>query len=308
MIGQSVHIKRWDDHGGLGTHPIYRVTVRKTNDEAGMNQFARRNSARVVAIREAEEELCCDITTDTGRFWLPESDLVVHNCEDLACYRVAELRELPWHYTRPLPSDKTKIEHSDPRFPQSPVSTSGKKTAPASEKNWSGWKKVKGGIKAKPFAKWRRGPAGNYHYHAIVLLPDGRLEDPSLVLGMGREKQFADENMAEKFKSGAPVALQFAKAPEVMVVDPEKPSGYAGGKAMKLDAKIVELLKKGMAPEDVAITLGDVELGSYLSNEIPLGQGEFDVDKVIGWDRASKSFGVKDDNSETRRLFGYAKH
>jgi hypothetical protein len=273
----------------------------------------------VEEVSEAGTELCYDITTDTGRFWLPESDLIVHNCEDLACYRVAELRELPWHYTRPLPSDKTKTEHADPRFPQTAMpapipTTSGKKaapalkTAPASEKNWSGWKKVKGGIKAKPFAKWRRGPAGNYHYHAIVLLPDGRLEDPSLVLGMGREKQFADENMAEKFKSGAPVALQFAKAPEVMVVDPEKPSGYAGGKAMKLDAKIVELLKKGMAPEDVAITLGDVELGSYLSNEIPLGEGEFDVDKVIGWDRESKSFGVKDDNSETRRLFGYAKH
>lgn len=41
---------------------------------------------------EEPKEQCCDITTDTGRFYLPESDVVVHNCEDLACWRAAELR------------------------------------------------------------------------------------------------------------------------------------------------------------------------------------------------------------------------
>lgn len=49
-------------------------------------------SVEVKAIRGSEPELCGDIETDSGRFYLPESDLVVHNCEDLACWRAAELR------------------------------------------------------------------------------------------------------------------------------------------------------------------------------------------------------------------------
>lgn len=219
------------------------------------------------------------------------------DCEDLACARAAEYRELPWHYQRPAPWDKTgkKIEMADPRFPQ--------------EKTWAGWKKVKGGIPAKPFAKWRRGPGGNYHYHALVLMPDGRLEDPSLVLGMGTEKAFAAADTSEKMRKGEiPVVIQYAKAPDVMVVDPEKPSGYAGGKAVQLDAKIVAMLKKGMTSEDIAATLGDVELGAYLSNTIPLSEGEFDVDAIIGWSRAEGRFVPKTDKHETNRLFGYAKH
>jgi hypothetical protein len=51
-----------------------------------------KNSVEVVGISDGEPELCCDITTDTGRFYLPEYEVVVHNCEDLACWRAAELR------------------------------------------------------------------------------------------------------------------------------------------------------------------------------------------------------------------------
>ena len=116
------------------------------------------------------------------------------DCEDLACYRVAELRELPWHYERIAPwkrkkdDGKPNIEMADPRFPQGDA----ERAASSAKRDWPGWKKVKGGIPAKPFAKWRRGPQGNYHYHALTLIPDGRLEDPSLVLGMGKEAAFAE--------------------------------------------------------------------------------------------------------------------
>lgn len=104
MIGQSVHIKRWDDHGGLGTNPIYRVGVR-TRD----NVLQR--SAKVVSIREFPEELCGDITTDQGRFWLPESDLIVHNCEDLACARVAKLRQRGETGAKPYLYHQGKLWH-----------------------------------------------------------------------------------------------------------------------------------------------------------------------------------------------------
>ena len=227
------------------------------------------------------------------------------DCEDLACVRVAEYRELPWHYARPFPGNQKLVERADPRFPQGESELADQKT----NKDWSGWKKVKGGVAAKPFAKWRRGPEGNYHYHALLLLPDGRLEDPSLVLGMGREAAFAEAGTAEKLRLGEiAVKIEYAKAPDVMVVDPEKPSGYAGGKAAVFDAKVAALLAKGMAPENVAATLGDVELGAYLSNKIPLGDGEFDVDAVIGWNRAEGRFEPKSDTQEARRLLGYANY
>lgn len=54
---------------------------------------SERGWTMVWSIREEPKELCGDITTDQGRFWLPESDLVVHNCEDLACARVSKLRQ-----------------------------------------------------------------------------------------------------------------------------------------------------------------------------------------------------------------------
>ena len=304
MLGQSVHIKRWDDHGGFGTHPIYRVTVRQPDDENHPN--ARRNSARVVAIREEEPEMCCDITTDTGRFYLPESDTIVHNCEDLACYRVAELREVPWHYERIAPwkpkkdDGKPNIEMADPRFPQGDA----ERAASAAKRPWPGWKKVNRGIPAKPFAKWRRGPEGNYHYHALTFLPDGRLEDPSLVLGMGREKDFYDNDMANKLKlAEAPVVIQYAKPPDVMVVDPEKPSGYNGGISVKLDKEVIELMAKRSD-----LSGDDLEIGAYLHNEILLGETEFDVDDVIGWNREERRFVPKNDATELQRLLGYAKH
>lgn len=244
------------------------------------------------------------------------------DCEDFACCRTAEYRELPYHYQKQVTTKdgKTRLIKADPRFPQpdweSAVAGGGAIKAPPADatsaedpRNWPGWTKVKGGIAAKPFAKWRRGPQGNYHYHALVLMPDGRLEDPSLVLGMGRERQFAEEKIAEKMLDpNYPVRLQYAKPPNVMVVDPEKPSGYAGGKAVALDARVKKLLEEGMTPEDVAVSLGDVELGAYLTNEIKLGDGEFDVDAVIGWNRMEGAFEPKTDTHELRRLAGYAGH
>jgi hypothetical protein len=155
------------------------------------------------------------------------------DCEDFACARVAEYRELPFHYERQISRNgKKRTEMADPAYPQDQATIAAHKAG----KDWPGWKKVKGGVPAKPFAKWRRGPNGNYHYHALVLMPDLRLEDPSLVLGMGRERKFHDEKIAELMQSPSfPVKLQYAKPPKVMVVDPEKPSGYAGGAAVTLD-------------------------------------------------------------------------
>ncbi len=133
------------------------------------------------------------------------------DCEDLACYRVAELRDLDYYLQGKGKDGKPMV--ADPSFLKS--------------YEGSGWKKVKGGMKARPFAKWRKGPTGAFHYHALVLLPDGRIEDPSLVLGMGKEAIFAEQNIAERLKrKELDPKIQYAKPPDVMIVDPESPTGY----------------------------------------------------------------------------------
>ena len=226
------------------------------------------------------------------------------DCEDLACYRVAELRELPWHYERPSKFTKGATECADPRYPQEESAIG----ASSKNQHWPGWKRVRGGIKAMPFAKWRRGPQGQYHYHALTSLPDRRLEDPSLVLGMGREREFSEAGTAEKMMNGALVVLQYAKNPDVVVVDPEKPSGYAGGNAKKMDAAILARVR------DAGTNLSgdDRESVAYAGN--PVGAvadalaelGKNDLDAAIGWSREHRMFVPRSVKNELRRLRGYA--
>jgi hypothetical protein len=86
MQGRSAHIRRVEDHGGLGQHPIYRVTPRSLEGGA-----QRRPHARIQSISEGVATHTVDIETDTSRFYLPESDLVVHNCDGHAALIAALL-------------------------------------------------------------------------------------------------------------------------------------------------------------------------------------------------------------------------
>jgi hypothetical protein len=91
MLGISVSVRRVDDHGGFGENPIYRVIPRLRTRE-GYAERREKKFARVRSIADGGIELCGDITTDSGKFWLPESDVLVHNCDRLVAWRVAELR------------------------------------------------------------------------------------------------------------------------------------------------------------------------------------------------------------------------
>lgn len=83
LKGRSCSIKRVDEHGGLGDLPIYRVTVRKDH--------TRRPWARVRSISEAAPAHVYDIETDSHRFYLPEQDIIVHNCDDYSTLTCAAL-------------------------------------------------------------------------------------------------------------------------------------------------------------------------------------------------------------------------
>jgi len=91
MLGISVSVRRVEDHGGFGENPIYRVTPRLRTRE-GYAARREKKFARIRAIADGGTALCGDITTDSGKFWLPESDVLVHNCDRLVAWRVAELR------------------------------------------------------------------------------------------------------------------------------------------------------------------------------------------------------------------------
>lgn len=85
LFGRSCSIKRVDDHGGFGTNPIYRVTVRT----GGRKPFAK-----VKSISDGGEEHVFDIETDSHRFYLPEQDIVVHNCDDFSSLTCASLQSV----------------------------------------------------------------------------------------------------------------------------------------------------------------------------------------------------------------------
>lgn len=140
------------------------------------------------------------------------------DCEDLACWRTAELRERP--------------------------------------------DSCGGPIKAKPFAKWRRRADGSYAYHALVLLPDGKLEDPSLTLGMTWEADFLRLNLAERFRLRLTKPIvRFATTPDVVVVDPEKPSGFS--------ANIAEAKRlTGMAGEDAGMAAYGYDLADVDADDM----------------------------------------
>jgi hypothetical protein len=76
MLGYSTSMTCLAAHGGAGRNPIYRATVRVNDD--------KRPWAKIKAIEvETEESMCVDVMTTSGRVYLPESDVIVRQCDDL---------------------------------------------------------------------------------------------------------------------------------------------------------------------------------------------------------------------------------
>jgi hypothetical protein len=142
MLGISTSIKRVDDHGGLGENAIYRVIPRTKSGPQGAERRDRK-FARIREIADGGIEECGDITTDTGKFWMPESDVLVHNCDNLICWRVAELRvagiaaepvikwqhlpcELATALGYPAPDEGLWLVHCCVRFPDGTIEDTSK--------------------------------------------------------------------------------------------------------------------------------------------------------------------------------------
>lgn len=85
IVGKSCRMTKIYDHGGVGTNPIYRVAPR--------HEDTRRPFHRVRAIAPSDPCKTVDITVEGGRFYLPESDIIVHNCDDFASYEAQVFTE-----------------------------------------------------------------------------------------------------------------------------------------------------------------------------------------------------------------------
>ena len=75
MLGIKTSIRKIDEHGGLGKNPIYRV------QPFGEDATRRRPHGRVQSISAGGESPTVDIEVVGSKFYLPETDLIVHNCD-----------------------------------------------------------------------------------------------------------------------------------------------------------------------------------------------------------------------------------
>lgn len=86
MMGQSCGWQYIENHGGLGKHPIWRLTPRlKDTNGSGSAKLLRVRSIE----RHVEEVPCFDVQTEDHNVYLPEHDVTVRNCDDLVGLLVA---------------------------------------------------------------------------------------------------------------------------------------------------------------------------------------------------------------------------
>jgi hypothetical protein len=81
-----------ENHGGLGTHPIWRLTTRPT-DGARAEKLLRVKEI----VRDIQEATVYDISTDDHYVYLPEHDVTVSNCDDAAIALAALLKQLGFY-------------------------------------------------------------------------------------------------------------------------------------------------------------------------------------------------------------------
>jgi len=90
MLGRTCGYSHIENHGGLGKNPIYRLNVRQKSEGVEKQEKLLRVSEIERSVGEAP---CWDIQTGDHKVYLPEHDVTVSNCDDIAPWRVAELRE-----------------------------------------------------------------------------------------------------------------------------------------------------------------------------------------------------------------------
>ena len=72
ILGKTTSIRKYIEHGGFGKNPIYRVTIREKYQK----------SIKIIGINQINKDYAFDIETENKGIYLPETDMVVHNCDN----------------------------------------------------------------------------------------------------------------------------------------------------------------------------------------------------------------------------------
>ena len=122
MLGRTCGFRYVENHGGLGKHPIYRLNPRLTADE-GATRTEKKLRVKTIA-REVESVPCFDIQTDDHYVYLPEADVTVSNCDDMAIllFALARSVRLPVKFVisgvEPRNGKKHRYHYGDAKFPR----------------------------------------------------------------------------------------------------------------------------------------------------------------------------------------------
>jgi len=84
FLGYNSSLKKYVKHGGLGRNPIYRI-------RPYIKDFYNKKPVTILKIEDGEAKNVYDIETENNGIYLPEHDIVVHNCESLANHTISVL-------------------------------------------------------------------------------------------------------------------------------------------------------------------------------------------------------------------------
>jgi hypothetical protein len=128
LAGFGMSAKLVIDHGGLGTHPVYRCYPR----------YYRPKPARVRSVTPAGIAHVWDLETEDHGIYLPDADVVVHNCDDKTILEIALLGSIgiraypvvigvrPGHYSHvylhvEIPQGGRPGRHAGETLPADPI-------------------------------------------------------------------------------------------------------------------------------------------------------------------------------------------
>lgn len=96
MLGRRTGWSTVADHGGMGSHPIHRVTVPDAHRDG--DKAPRLLRVKEVLRVEGDEQHTWDVQTDDHYVYLPEHDVTVSNCDDAAIAFCALARAIGFGY------------------------------------------------------------------------------------------------------------------------------------------------------------------------------------------------------------------
>ncbi len=89
MMGITCGESFIQDHGGLGQHPIYRLTLRSKSEKVSPKPLMVDE-----IIKDGLALKCCDFETEDHFVWLPEADWTTSQCDDMCIRGGALLRAI----------------------------------------------------------------------------------------------------------------------------------------------------------------------------------------------------------------------